>query len=231
MKHFREYQAVQQAAKQTLSELTDFISPSATEASIAAFAQTRLADLGCPETWYYACPAFVLLGSRSCLSISGSDYVPATESVGETNLITVDLSPCKNSLWGDCARSFVVEQGKVVSNPVNAEFRRGLEVQQRLHSRFLSFVTPDTTFGELFRFVNDLITAEGFECLDFLSNVGHSIASDLKGRLFIEADSQSRLGSVPCFTLEPHIREKGGSWGFKHENIYYFDERGQAVEL
>ncbi|MFH1299820.1 MAG: M24 family metallopeptidase [Planctomycetota bacterium] len=231
MKPLPENVAVQQAAKQVLSEIRDFISPEATEQTIASFATARLSERGFPDTWYYACPAFVLLGSRSCLSISGSDYVPATESVGETNLITVDLSPCKNSLWGDCARSFVVEQGKVVSNPVSVEFQRGLEAQQRLHSQFLSIVTPDTTFGELFRFVNDLITAEGFECLDFLSNVGHSIASDLKGRLFIEADSQSRLGSIPCFTLEPHICQKGGHWGFKHENIYYFDERGQAVEL
>tara|TARA_R110002111_G_scaffold255157_1_gene321247 strand:- start:31579 stop:32274 length:696 start_codon:yes stop_codon:yes gene_type:complete len=231
VKPLPENAVVQQAAKQVLAEIREFLSPAATEQSIAAFATDRLAELGYPETWYYACPAFVLLGSRSCLSLSGRDYVPASESVGETNLITVDLSPCRNSIWGDCARSFVVEQGKVVSNPADREFQRGLEVQQGLHSRFRSFVTPDTTFGELFNFVNDFITAEGFECLDFLSNVGHSITSDLTGRQFIQADNQSLLGSVSCFTLEPHIRQKGGLWGFKHENIYYFDERGQAVEL
>ncbi|MCA9014070.1 MAG: aminopeptidase P family protein [Planctomycetaceae bacterium] len=231
MKRFSEYRAVQQVAKRTLSDLTDFISPSATEASIAAFAQARLAEMGCPETWYYTCPAFVLLGSRSCLSISGRDYIPATEPVGETNLITVDLSPCRNSIWGDCARSFVVEQGKVVSNPANREFQRGLEVQQKLHARFLSVTTPEMTCDELFQFVNEFIRAEGFECLDFLSNVGHSIAENLESRLFIEAGRHNSLGSVPCFTLEPHIQETGGHWGFKHENIYYFDERGQAVEL
>jgi len=231
MKNFREYQAVQQAAKQTLSEIAGFISPSATEESIAAFAQQRLAELGFPETWYHACPALVLLGSRSCLSISGRDYVPATEPVGDTNLITVDLSPCRNLIWGDCARSFVVEQGQVVTHPANREFQHGIEVLQRIHSQFLGFVTPDTTFAELFTFTNELIRAEGFENLDFLSNVGHSIASDLQGRLFIEAGNQSLLGSVPFFTLEPHVREQGGRWGFKHENIYYFDEQGQTVEL
>ena len=39
------------------------------------------------------------------------------------------------------------------------------------------------------------------------------------------------LGSVNFFTFEPHIRKAGGRWGFKHENIYYFDDTNSAVEL
>lgn len=231
MKQLAEYRAVQQVAKQVLAEITGFISPAATERSIAEFAQTRLAERGYPETWYYECPAFVLLGSRSCLSLSGREYMPATEPVGETNLITVDLSPCRGAIWGDCARSFVVELGRVVTDPVNVEFRRGLEVQQKLHARFLDFVTLDTRFCELFEFVNEFIQDQGYECLDFLSNVGHSIASSLNERVYITAENQEPLSSVPCFTLEPHIRAKGGRWGFKHENIYYFDAGGRVVEL
>ncbi|MCH9656109.1 MAG: M24 family metallopeptidase [Planctomycetes bacterium] len=231
MKDFREYQAVQQAAKQTLSDIAGFISPSATEESIAAFAQERLAELGFPETWYHACPAFVLLGSRSCLSISGRDYIPATEPVGETNLITVDLSPCRSSIWGDCALSFVVEDGVVVVAPVGLEFQRGLKLEEKLHLQLRRFVTPDTTFSDLFEFANDLITSEGYENLDFLGNVGHSIAKDLSRREFAESGNDCSLGSVNCFTFEPHIREQGGRWGFKHENIYYFDEHGEAIEL
>jgi hypothetical protein len=34
-----------------------------------------------------------------------------------------------------------------------------------------------------------------------------------------------------CFTFEPHISQHGGRWGFKHENIYYFDNSGAVMEL
>ncbi len=83
----------QKSAKQVLSDIAGFISPKETERSIANFAVHRLSEKGLQNTWYYSCPAFVLLGSRSCLSISGRDYTPSEEPVGRKNLVTVDLSP------------------------------------------------------------------------------------------------------------------------------------------
>jgi hypothetical protein len=38
------------------------------------------------------------------------------------------------------------------------------------------------------------------------------------------------LKEVPFFTFEPHVREVDGIWGFKHENIFYFNQDG-CVEL
>ena len=91
---------------------------------------------GITKTWYYACPALVLLGSRSCLSISGKVYEPSDEKVGSENLVTIDLSPLSNKIWGDCSRSFVVESGKVKSEGEikNQEFVEGLKVERELHS-------------------------------------------------------------------------------------------------
>ncbi|XCY77636.1 M24 family metallopeptidase [Pseudomonas sp. CBR-F] len=100
---------VQAAAKSVLQQLVTRITPQSTEASIAEMATQMLADCGYPQTWYYDCPAFVLLGSRSALSVSGRDYRPSDEAVGLHNLITVDLSPRAGNVWGDCARSFYVE--------------------------------------------------------------------------------------------------------------------------
>ena len=31
------------------------------------------------------------------------------------------------------------------------------------------------------------------------------------------------LGEARLFTLEPQLRLKGGAYGIKHENIYYFE--------
>ena len=226
-----ENAAVQEIAKKVLSELPEVIHSDSTEQSIAAFATQRLAELGATGTWYYCCPALVLLGSRSCLSISGKDYTPSDETVGGMNLISVDLSPCIGKVWGDCSRSFAVEGGRVVADIRSTDLSRGFEMQQLIHDELVKFATPGVTFHDLYCFANECISSNGYENLDFLGNLGHSIASSLDDRIFIEQNNHERLGNVSCFTFEPHLRPIGGTWGFKHENIYFFDENDRLTEL
>lgn len=223
--------AVQTAAKSVLQLLVEYMTPDATEASIARNAARLLAEAGYPDTWYYDCPAFVLLGARSLLSVSGRDYRPSEERVGTHNLITVDLSPRSGSHWGDCARSFYMEEGLCRAVPTGVEFSRGHATERDLHEGMRRFVRPDTTFNQLHEFANELIKAAGFENLDFAANVGHSICAHRDQRLYIEAGNHRRLEEVACFTFEPHIRERGGRWGYKHENIYFFNDEGEACEL
>ena len=222
---------VQAAAKEVLQRLVEYITPESTESSIASTATAMLAERGYSDTWYYDCPAFVLLGSRSKASLSGRVYEPSSEPVGLKNLVTVDLSPRSGDIWGDCARSFYIEEGVARLAPISSEFRSGYETESRLHQRMRLFVQPDTSFHDLYEFANEQIRLEGFENLDFLGNVGHSICRHRDDRLYIEAGNRRRLGEAGCFTFEPHIGERGGPWGFKHENIYYFDDAGTVIEL
>lgn len=226
-----EHRAVQSAAKSVLTHLASRISASDTEASIAETAWRELCALGFPETWYYQCPAFVLSGSRSCVSISGRDYVPGSEAVGQFNLVTVDLSPVRNERWGDCARSFYIEGGRVVSEPVAPELASGKRFLQALHAEMRTTVHPEMKFHELYDWTNERIKAGGFENLDFLGNVGHSIATRREDRQYIDAQNTGQLKEAPLFTFEPHVREAGGKWGFKHENIFYFNQEGRVEEL
>ncbi len=226
-----EYRTVQGSAKRVLAQLSNAIGPESTEASIASVAIDYLSELGITETWYYDSPALVLAGDRSCLSISGRDYAPGTEPLGEHNLVTVDLSPCVGEVWGDCARSFAIEDGNFVVMPSQPEFRCGFDAQTILHSEMRQFVSPDTRFSDLFEFANELIASLGYVNLDFLGNVGHSIARTRGDRIYIDAANKNELSSVPLFTFEPHIRELNGDWGFKHENVYFFDENGDLQEL
>ena len=214
---------VQLKAKEAMSAVAKTICPTSTERSIAATAKAILADIGLVDTWYYDCPAFVLLGSRSCLSLSGREYIPAGEPVGMENLVTIDLSPCDGKIWGDFARSLCIENGRVVEQPLSLDFADGLRVEKEMHRLMAEFVTPNTTFHQLYEFANDAISAAGFENLDFLGNVGHSIETSREKRRYVEKGNHERLGDVSCFTFEPHVRRKGGRWGFKHEDIYYFD--------
>jgi hypothetical protein len=98
MLSIEEHRGIQGIAKTVLSELGGTIGPADTERTISDRAANLLAGHGITETWYYECPAFVLLGSRSCLSISGRDYRPSDERVGSTNMITVDLSPMREGI-------------------------------------------------------------------------------------------------------------------------------------
>ena len=222
---------VQTAAKSVLAQLVGHIKPDLTESSIAKIAADLLRHSGFPDTWYYDCPAFVLLGSRSSISVSGRDYRPSSEKVGLDNLVTVDLSPRSGSDWGDCARSFYVEEGVCRSVPLGDEFTRGYQAEHSLHALMLRTVSPETTFNELYELANESIIDIGFENLDFLGNVGHSICEQRDRRLYIESGNNRELGEVACFTFEPHIRIRDGKWGYKHENIYYFDDDGVPCEL
>ena len=84
------------------------------------------------------------------------------------------------------------------------------------------FVTRDTSFHQLYEFANDAISTAGYENLDFTGNVGHSIEMHRESRLYLENGNYRMLSEASCFTFEPHIRRKGGDWGFTREDIYYF---------
>jgi Xaa-Pro aminopeptidase len=226
------HRRVQDTAKAVLRELAEYIGPDATEQSIAAQAAMLLERRGIVETWYHDCPALVLLGSRSCLSVSGREYRPALdEPAGQTNLVTIDLSPMQSGHWGDCARSFPIEQGRVTFSPATPAFAAGFAFLPQLHASMRELVRPTTTFHELASWAQRELDAAGFENLDFRGNVGHSIATRRQDRLYIEAGNHRALGEVDFFTFEPHVRAKHDRWGFKHENIYCFDPAGRLSEL
>jgi hypothetical protein len=78
---------------------------------------------------------------------------------------------------------------------------------------------------------NSLIENAGFQNLDFLGNLGHSIEKKSEDRRYIEKGNSSRLSDASFFTFEPHICATNSVWGFKHENIYYFNKDGILEEL
>lgn len=225
------HRAVQAAAKDVLATLPRMITPDSTEKTLAAVCRDLLASTGYSDTWYHDCPALVLLGGRSCASMSGRDYVPSELPVGDFNLVTVDLSPCLGPLWGDCARSFCVEDGVVVDNPKDHELSRGVRVQARLHESLLRTSDAHTRLTDIADMATAILDQEGFENLDFLKNFGHSIAKTLDERVWVERGNTATVADVRLFTFEPHIRLAGGRWGFKHENIYFVNDAGALEAL
>lgn len=98
--------------------------------------------------------------------------------------------------------------------------------EEKLHKRMTEIVSPEMTFEEMYYQMNDFIRKEGYINLDFMGNLGHSIVRKKEDRIYIEKGNRTRLGDVQLFTFEPHISISGLKYGYKRENIYYFDKGG-----
>ena len=103
-------------------------------------------------------------------------------------------------------------------------------MEKYLHKTLIDIATPDMTFEELYCFMNDLIVKKGFLNLDFLGNLGHSIAKHKNDRIYTEKGNHKRLSDVEMFTFEPHISIPDSKYGYKREDIYYFDN-GKLIKL
>lgn len=195
--------------------------------------EADLLRLGADGFWYWDIGAFVFAGQETVLSVSGRDYETSDRTISEDEIVTIDLSPQRDGVWGDFARTIIIEGGTPLADPrttANDQWREGLLAEEALHAHLVELARPSMTFDELHRFMNTRIEELGFENLDFLGNLGHSIEERSEDRLYIEAGNRARLDSVAFFTFEPHIHRPGVPYGFKHENIYYF-ERGILVVL
>ena len=71
--------------------------------------------------------------------------------------------------------------------------------------------------------MNEYIKEEGYINLDFMGNLGHSIVRRKDDRVYIEKGNKYKVADVSYFTFEPHISVTGSKYGYKREDIYYFD--------
>jgi len=227
------YRHVQQMAKETMAHIRAVIQPGMPLREVRRICEQKLLSLGADSFWYYDIGAFVFSGEDTVLSVSGRNYQTAERIIEADDIVTIDLSPQRSGIWGDYARTIVLEDGKVVPDAeqiANAEWREALQMERRLHDELLRFAARDITFEQLHDHANRLIRAHGYENLDFLGNLGHSIVRRREDRIYIERGNTCRLGDAEMFTFEPHIRRIGSKYGVKMENIYYFED-GRLLEL
>ncbi len=217
------HKAVQTIARKVLNDIKEFIREGVSEKEIAYQCIYLLQKSGITDCWYHNVPAFVLVGDRTILSISGRNYFPTDTKVKNSDLVTIDLSPKAGEFWGDCARSFIVESGKVADFSSNTELNDGIKAQQHLHQLMKRIIKPEMELEELFILINQEIKNLGYINLDFRGNLGHSIEKEASARRYIEANNKIKFSELSLFTFEPHIAKANSKYGFKHENIYYFE--------
>lgn len=227
-----QYAEVQSIAKKTIEFIKKNIHPGMTLLEVRNICESKMLELGADSFWYWDVGAFVFAGDETTLSVSGKEYITSERVISENDIITIDLSPQNGDTWGDYARTVIIENGSVVDSDdvTNDEWKKGLQMEEYLHEEMCKFVKPETTFEELYYYINGIIEEKGYINLDFMGNLGHSIVRQKNDRVYIEKGNQMCLGNVSYFTFEPHISVKGSKYGYKRENIYYF-ENGVIKEL
>lgn len=220
-----EHREVQRIARETMAYLAARLRPGMRLTEVRALCEAHMRELGADSFWYHGIGALVFAGEETALSVSGREYVTGEREIGAEDIVTVDLSPQKGDVWGDYARTLILEDGVVrrdARDVRRGEWRRGLEMEERLHEELRRFAAPDTTFHQLHARMNAFIERNGYVNLDFHGNLGHTIARRMDDRLYTEAGNLERLGEHGLFTFEPHIGLPGSPYGYKMENIYGF---------
>ena len=159
--------------------------------------------------------------------------VLTTEQYGIVDLvvtISTIVVPILSLNIAEAVMRFNLDKDADKDKITNAEWKKGLLMEDKLHSELIKFVGMETTFEELSYHINELILREGFINLDFMGNLGHSIVKDKDDRIYTEKGNTKMISDVKYFTFEPHVSIPGSKYGFKKENIYYF-ENGKLVEL
>jgi len=218
-----EYRDVQGIAKRTMEYIKREIRPGMALKDVRLRCEDMLMSLGADSFWYWDVGAFVFAGDETNLSISGRTYHTSERFIGGNDIVTIDLSPQVGDTWGDYARTIIIEDGKVVDETEKiryAPWREGLMMEERLHEALFEYATPDSTFEDVYFYVNRLIREEGWINLDFAGNLGHSIERRKENRIYIEKGSAAKLGEGRLFTFEPHIGKSGTKYVYKNENIY-----------
>lgn len=227
------YYEMQNIARLTFGYIKSVIKPGMTLIDVRKLCEAKLLELGADSFWYYDIGAFCFSGKDTTISISGREYITPNIVIKEDDIITIDLSPQYNNIWGDYARTIVIENG-IVKNSINeitnVEWKNGLILEDKLHEKMKNFVNRNTTFNDLFIYINDYIKQKGYVNFDFNGNLGHSIVKNKEDRVYIEKGNNLKLSDVKMFTFEPHIGLKNSAYGFKKESIYYFEEN-ELVEL
>lgn len=226
-------QEMQNLCRATMEYAERVIVPGMPLIELRRLCETYMLSHGADSFWYWDIGAFVFSGDRTAISVSGREYITDDCVIKQNDLITVDLSPQNNCVWGDYARTLIIENSNIIKDMnriQNEEWKNGFWMEEYLHEAMLEFVKENTSFEDLFYYINGLIKAKGYINLDFLGNLGHSIVKDKKLRIYIEKGNTEKLSAVQAFTFEPHISLPGSSYGFKKENIYRFC-KGSIIEL
>ncbi len=94
------YSTMQNLNKATIKHIAGIIKVGMNLQDIKALCENYLLEHGADSFWYWDVGAFVFAGDETAISISGRDYKATDRTIQENDIITIDLSPQKDNIWG-----------------------------------------------------------------------------------------------------------------------------------
>ena len=155
-----KYREVQKIAKDTMEYIKAQIYSGMNLKEVRSLCEEKMFSLGADSFWYWDIGAFTFAGDETNVSVSGKEYITSDRIIADDDIVTIDLSPQVGDIWGDYARTVIIEKGKVVSDDGkigNDEWRMGIAMEKRLHARLKEIATPEMSFEDLYYQMNDFI--------------------------------------------------------------------------
>ena len=94
------YSEMQNLNRAAIKYAADIIKVGMNLSDIKTLCENYLLEHGADSFWYWDVGAFVFAGDETAVSVSGKDYKVTDRTVQENDIITIDLSPQKNNIWG-----------------------------------------------------------------------------------------------------------------------------------
>lgn len=177
------------------------------ERDVETAAVTHMRAAGVAHTW-----TITNVGLGANARICFPTHPPTDLRAQASDLLMVDVHPITpDGFWGDCTRCAVIGH-----HPEAAQALHDLET---LHHEVLAHCRPGMPASELFGLAAERLEADGFELLDQLSNIGHSLAPGaayLHG--FIDACNTTPMWGA--WAVEPFAAR--GAVAVKVEDLVWF---------
>ena len=224
----------QDIARECLLHMSGYLRPGLNREEIHEECERFMLEKGSQGWWIHNDPALILFGDLSTYS-AHEDPSPLFENklIFENDLITIDVAPMINKGWGDLARSFIMEEGKIIpwQSSKNEEIVKGMELELKLHELFINSVKPGITFAMLHEIITSELNKAGYYNCDYHDNFGHTIENDQSERVTIAKGVDIDIVAYDKpITFEPHICKINGRLGIKHENMYFY-HHGKMEEV
>jgi len=186
----------------------------ATERDIEAAISAYLAAAGIAHVWTIT-NVGVGENSRICFPT----HPPTDLAAATRDVAIVDVHPITaDGFWGDCTRTAIVGD--------YPEAAAALADLERIHRDTLALCRPGMAAQELFGLSHERLAAEGFELLDLLGNIGHSLAPGAAYlHNFIDAGNPTPMWAA--WAVEPFAAR--GPVAVKVEDLVWFGRDGCTV--
>lgn len=188
--------------------------PGMTERELERVASDAMVAAGATGVWTIT-NVGVGEGSRTCFPTDP----PGDRALAAEDVAVVDVHPISpGGAWGDCTRTALVGDG--------AEARDALAELADIHAATLAACRPGMPASELFGGCLQRIEAAGFELLDQLANIGHSLTAGAAYlHAFIDASNDTPMWGA--WAIEPFVGR--GALGVKLEDLVWFGRDGCEV--